>query len=584
MDFLSLKALQRTTLLIVFIFIFFFPCFASDVWKEPLKDYTLECGRYGGELILSANSDPKSFNPIIAKETSTTAITGFIFEGLTRTDPKTLEVIPNLALSWETEDGKTWLFHLRKDVKWSDGKKFTATDVVFTFNKLVYNPTIPTGSRDIFTIEGEKIIVEEIDDHTVRFTLPSIFVPFLRALSQEILPKHKYEKVVDEGKFTFSMGLDSKPDDITGTGPFKLKKYSPGERIILERNPSYWKKDTCGQKLPYLDRIIFIVFPNPETVLLKFLEKEIDYYSLRPQDLAILGPKQDDFTIYNAGIAFGSNFLTFNQNPQVNPHTTKPYVKKYKWEWFRSRDFRRAVSFAINRKKIVDVVLNGLGVEQYSPVSQANTLFYSDKIIKYPYDPEKSKNTLLSLGFHDSDGDGILEDKAGRKLEINLFTNANSPDRVIIATLIKKDLEEVGIKINFLPLEFNNLVNKLVATFDWEAILIGLTGGIEPYFGKNVWSYDGDLHMWNPTKKPLDEYEVEITDIFNASAKELDENKRKELFARWQYIVSKEVPLMYTVLGYSIYAVRDRFGNLYPTVYGGAFSEIEHLYIKDKRK
>lgn len=570
--------------LVLFLLIFL-PNSFSDVWEEPLKDYTLECGKYGGKLILSASGDPKSFNPIIAKETSTTAITGFMFEGLTRTDPKTLEVIPNLAKGWETEDGMVWTFHLRDDIYWSDGKKFTASDVVFTYNELVYNPTIPTGSRDIFTIEGKKITVERIDDYTVKFSLPSIFVPFLRALSQEILPQHKYANVVKEGEFNFSMGLDAGAQDIIGTGPFRLKKYLPGERVTLERNPYYWKKDECGQKLPYLDRVVFIILPNPETSLLKFLEKEIDYYSLRPQDLAILGPRQEDgFTIYNAGIAFGSNFLVFNQNPDENPHTKKPYVKRYKWEWFRNKDFRKAISFAINREKIVNVVLNGLGVSQYSPVSQANALFYTDDVIHYDYNPKRAKKMLFELGFKDRDQDGVLDDVNGNKLEINLFTNANSPDRVIIATLIKKDLEDIGIKIHFLPLDFNNLVTKLTATYDWEAILIGLTGGIEPYFGKNVWAYSGDLHMWNPTKKPLDEYEIEIENIFNESAKELDEAKRKDLFDRWQYIVSDEVPLIYTVLGYSLYAVRDKFGNLYPTVYGGAFSEIEHIYIKDKNK
>jgi len=555
----------------------------AQVWEKPPSNYEFDCGKPGGSLILYATSDPKSFNPIVAQETSTTQFTSFLFEGLTKVDPRTLKVVPNLAKSWQTQDGKKWIFYLRDDVRWSDGKKFTAGDVVFTFNDIIYNPKIPTGTKDIFTIDGKTIRVKALDDYTVEFVLPSVFAPFLRALSQDILPRHKYLLLVSKDKFTFSMGLDSKPEDIVGTGPFRLKKYLAGERVVLERNPYYWKKDACGARLPYIDRVVFIILPNPETALLKFLEGELDYYSLRPQDLAILGPRKNkDFTIYNAGIAFGSNFLVFNENPSINPRTDKHYVKPYKLRWFRNKYFRKAVSFAINRKKIIEIVMNGLGVPQYSPLSPANTLFYSNDTIKYPYNPKKARDILSGLGFRDADSDGVLEDRYGNKIEINLFTNANSSERITIATLIKEDLENIGFKVNFMPIDFNNLVVKLTATFDWETVIIGLTGGIEPYFGKNVWSYKGDLHAWNPTKKALDDYELEIENIFNKSAKTLDMAKRRELFGRWQYIVSDNLPFIYTVQGYSIYAVRHRFGNLFPTVYGGAFSEIEHVYVLDK--
>ncbi len=555
---------------------------AKDLFKKPYEDYQIICGVPGGELILSVISDPKSFNPIVAQETSTTQITGYIFQGLTRTHPVTLEVLPNLAKEWKTSDGKEWIFYLREDVFWSDGEKFTAGDVVFTFNDLVYNPDIPTSSRDIFTIEGEKIKVEEIDEYTVRFRLPFTFAPFLRALSHEILPAHKYSTLVERGEFSFSLGLDSKPQDIVGSGPFRLKKYFPGERVILEKNPFYWKKDACGKRLPYLKKIIFSIVPSPDTALLKFLEKEVDYYSLRPQDLSILGPPQerDNFTIYNAGPSLGSNFLAFNQHPGVNPETEEPFVKPYKLKWFREKNFRKAISYAINREKIIDILMNGLGIPQYSPVSPANTYYYSDEIKKYPYNPQKAKAILSDMGFVDKDGDGILEDKEGRILEATFFTPAENTQRVQIAVLVKKDLEAIGMKIHFLPLDFNNLVSKLTATLDWEMILIGLTGGIEPYFGKNVWSYKGSLHMWNLSKEPLGQYEIEIEDIFNQTARILDEEKRKVLFSRWQMIASEELPLIYTAIPYSIYAVRNKFGNLYPTIYGGAFSEIEHIYLK----
>jgi len=256
-------------------------------------------------------------------------------------------------------------------------------------------------------------------------------------------------------------------------------------------------------------------------------------------------------------------------------------VSPIKREWFINRDFRKAISYAINRQKIIEVVMHGLGIPQHSSLSPANTFFYTSQVTHYEYNPKKAKNLLSNLGFLDRNKDGLLEDKEGNRLELNFFTNADNTQRVIIGTLIKKDLEAIGVKVHFLPLDFNNLVSKLTATFDWEMVLIGLTGGIEPYFGKNVWSYKGNLHMWNPSGRELFSFEKEIEDIFNMSAKTLDEEKRKELFARWQKIVSQELPLIYTIIPYSLYAVRDKFGNLFPTVYGGAFSEIEHIYLKD---
>ncbi len=556
--------------------------FAQAPFKKPYQDYEIVCGVGGGQLIIPTTSDPKSFNPIVAQETSTTSITSYIFEGLTKTNPITLEVEPNLARSWDvSEDGKVWTFYLKEGVFFNDGVELSAKDVVFTFKSLIYNPNIPTSSKDTFTVEGKEIKVKALDKYKVEFKLPFVFAPFLRALSHDILPAHKYQELVRQGKFSFALGLDSKPQDIVGTGPFLLSDYLPGERVILKKNPFYHKKDSCGQKLPYLDEILFVILANPDTALLKFIEREIDYYSLRPQDLGILGPEQekDNFTIYNAGPSYGSNFIVFNQNGKKSPKG-KPFVEPYKLKWFQNQDFRQAIAYAINRDKIIDLLMNGLGKPQYSPVSEANTFYHSQDVKAYPYSPEKAKTILKSIGFRDRDSDGVLEDTKQRNLAVSLFTNANDTQRVQIATLIKKDLEKIGVDVHFLALDFNNLVAKLTATFDWEMILIGLTGGIEPYFGKNVWSYKGNLHMWNPTKEPIADYEIKIEEIFNQAAKTLDDEKRKELFNKWQQIVSYQVPLVYTVTPYSIYAVRDRFGNLYPTIYGGAFSQIEHIYIE----
>jgi len=539
--------------------------------------------KHGGELILSTTSDPKSFNPIVAKETSTTAITGYFFEGLTKTNGATLEVEPNLASSWEvSKDGLVWTFYLRRDVEWFDGSSFTAGDVAFTFNQLIYNPDIPNSARDIFTIEGETFKVKAIDEFTVKFTLPCKFAPFLRSMSCEILPKHILEDVVKQGKFSYHWGLDTKPQDLIGTGPFKLESYSSGEKIVLARNPNYWKRSQRGSRLPYLNKITYIIVQNPDVAVLKFEEGVLDYLSLRGQDYPILKPKEKkgNFTVYNTGPAFGTNFLVFNQNRKKNPKTAKPYVNSVKLNWFTNVRFRKAVAQAIDKQSIINIVMNGLGFRQHSSMSPSSGFFYNPNVTRYQYDINKAKALLREIEIYDRNKDGLAEDTQGNKIEFNLFTNADNTDRVKIANIIRKDLEMLGFKVNFVPLEFNQLVSKLDSGFDWDAVMIGLTGGIEPHFGNNVWQSKGHLHMWYPLQEtPATEWEAEINRIFNEGVQELNKNKRKILYDRWQEIVAEELPFIYTVLPASIFAVRNKFGNLNPTPYGGAFHNLEEIYI-----
>ncbi|MCS7180571.1 MAG: ABC transporter substrate-binding protein, partial [bacterium] len=387
-----------------FILPFIFLLFLCGCRKERQKQFK-------NTLLLSTSSDPKSFNPIIAKETSTTVITNFVFEGLTKINGVTLEVEPLLAEKWSVDkSGKIWKFYLRKDVFWNDGKKFTADDVVFTFNNLIYNDDIPTSSRDIFTIEGKKIEVKKIDDYTVEFILPEIFAPFLQLLGQEILPKHKLEKIVIDGKFSSSWGVNEKVENIVGTGPYKIKEYRPGEWIILEKNPFYWRKDKDGVQLPYIERIVFQIVPDPNMAILKFRIGEIDAISIRGQDYHILKPleKSKNFKIYDVGPSLGTDFLAFNQNIDAK-------IPNYKKEWFSDINFRKCIAHAIDREAIIKNVYANFGSPLYGPMNKSCGFFYNDKIIKYEYDLEKSREYLKKGGYKWNNN--ILYDSKGNRVE-----------------------------------------------------------------------------------------------------------------------------------------------------------------------
>ena len=593
---------------------------------EPIK---WEIGKRGGKFVFASISPPKSFNTIVANETSSTVVLGFIYNGLTQTDPVTTEVKPSLAKSWEIgKDGLTYVFHLRDDVKWNDGEPFTADDVVFTYNNLIYNENIRCASRDMFLIGGKKTEVTAVDKYTVKFVTPDKFAPFLRALGQEILPKHALETVVKEGNFENSLGVNAKPEEIVGTGPFMLKQYVTGQRVILKRNPSYWEKDDAGNQLPYLDEIVIEIVQNQDVSMLKFKQNEIDYYGMRGEDFPDLKPaeKTGNYTVYITGTSFGSQFLFFNLNNDADisldavkkacetegidiaakpgeddqdikarlkkalpldkldalkESAGKPYVNPVKSTWFRNEQFRKAVSYAIDRGKMVDILMNGLGEPQYCPESPANTFFYNPNVPKYPYNLEKARQLLAEAGFKDRNGDKYIEDADGNTVEFSLTTNNENTVRVKMAEMIRKDLENIGFKVHFLPLTFNTLVSKLDASFDWEAMILGLTGGIEPHFGCNVWQSSGYTHMWFPRQeKPSFDWEARINELFDQGVKELDPQKRKAIYGEWQVIAADKLPMIYTALPKNIEAIRNKFGNIYPTAYAGALHDIERLCIK----
>jgi peptide/nickel transport system substrate-binding protein len=538
---------------------------------------------YGGSLVLSIPSDPKTFNDIVSTDAYSGATTALLFEGLTTADPFSLKVIPQLAKSWDVSpDGLQWTFHLRQDVQWFDGVVFSADDVVFTFNDLIYNPDIPSSSKDVLTIDGKPFKVEKIDQYTVRFILPVKFAPFLRSMSQTILPKHCLWPAVQQKKFSFTWGIDTPPSRIIGTGPFMLSEYHPGERLVFKRNPHYWKESSEGDALPYLDKVIFLIIPDEQAQLLKFIDGELDSTAVAGSDYPLLKPfeKEKNFHIYEAGADYNTNFVTFNQNSGTNPNTSRPFVDPVKLSWFANLGFRQAVAHAIDKKKIIEILNNGFGLPQNSAMSPSSGFFYNADAAVYDYDLDKARAILKQAGFRYRTG--MLEDSQGHPVEFNFYTaDVGAAGRMQMAAIIRSDLEKLGMKVNLVPVEFNTLVNKLMASFDWDMVMIGLTGGVEPHFGQNVWNSSGGLHLWDPHQKtPATTWEKRIDEIYDQGAQELDENKRKVLYDEWQRIVADELPVIYTVLNMDMFAVRNKFGNLKPTVNGGAFHNIEEIYIK----
>ncbi len=562
--------------------------------KRNAVEFEYAIGKPGGTLTFATISEPLTLNLAIANDASSSGVLGYVFEGLTETSWLTDQVEPLLTESWEhSDDGLTWTFHLRRDVRWHDGQPFTAHDVDFTFNRIIYNDDIPASSRSSFNfrfLDGEsgewkqaKMTVTALDDYTVECVLPVPFAPFLRSMGTAIYPKHILEKHVDDGTFASIWSIDTDPAEVIGTGPFTIASYVPGERVVIRRNPDYWLKDAAGNSLPYLDEVVHVIVPDLKSELEKFLSGEADYHGVLGEELPQLEPLQqeENFTIYKRGPAFGTTFLGFNMNPGKDPETGEPYLTPEKLGWFRNKYFRQAVAHSIDKDAIIADVLDGLGYPQWSSISPATGDFHNPNVRRYEYSIERAKEILDSIGWLDTDGDGIREDSAGNKIEFSLVTNTGNSVRDKVTTIVHQGMEQIGIKVDYKLIEFGDLVSQLTQSYDWEAMVIGFTGGSDPYGGIGFWHSSEALHLWSPNQQqPATKWEAEIDELYIMGSQELDRDRRVEHYRRAQEIAAENVPVIYTTLSERLSAVRNVFGNLTPTLY--SLWDIRYLYRTDQ--
>ncbi|MGH7427222.1 MAG: ABC transporter substrate-binding protein, partial [Candidatus Methylomirabilaceae bacterium] len=483
-------------------------------------------------------------------------------------------VEPNLAESWTvSRDGRTWRFKMRAGVQWFDGKPVVADDVVFTLDA-AFTDGVQTSLRDVLTIAGKKIGYRKIDDLTVEFKTDEPFGPLLRTIGFSILPKHKLEGALKAGaaEFNRTWGVNTPPREIIGNGAFTMHSYVPGQRILFVRNSKYWKVDKKAQRLPYLARLVVEIVPNQDQARLKFMSKETDAYGARPREFAELRGQQQagNFTIFDGPPTFSTEFVVFNMNPAG--------VRPPKLTWFQNLKFRQAVSHAVDRDAVIRQVYAGRATAQFSPTSPANKFFFNPNTRKYPHDIARAEALLREAGFAKG-SDGLLRDSAGNIVEFTLSTNSGNQDREAIMNLLRQDLTKLGMRVTAAPEAFNTLVGKLTGTFQWEAIIIGLTGGVEPHTSQNIWKSTGSLHMWWPKQeRPQTDWETEIDRIFDQGATTVDQNKRKQLYNRWQEIVSEQVPLIYFATTLTQPAFRNTLANFSPGPL--AFYDIETIYYR----
>jgi peptide/nickel transport system substrate-binding protein len=519
-------------------------------------------------LYTAITGDPKTFNPILVTDATSGNLTNDLFEGLIRINPLTTLPEPGLAESWAiSDDQRVITFHLRHGVMWFDGAPFTARDVLFTM-KVVYDPKIPNSIRPAMLVDGKPIKFEAPDDYTVVVTAPRVFAPLLYSMSGvSIIPAHVLEAVYDAGKFNTTWGINTPANELIGLGPYKMTEYVPSQSVQYVRNPDFWMKDERGGRLPRLHGQVVTIVQDQNAAYLRFLSGQTDIYSPRPEEVLDLRDKVKrlGITLKEVGIDTGTLFISFNRNPR---RFIKNGVTDPKFDWFTDPNFLRAMAHSIDRRSIINLCYRGLAEPAVADISPANKIFHNPNLKDYDYDLSEAARLLEAGGYH-LIAPGVRADAKGNRLEFDLTTNTSSPERIQICTIFQQDLESLGIKVNFRPLEFTTLVEKLDSTFDWDCMVMGFTGGIEPNDASNFYRSSGNLHIWDPNQaKPATPWEAEIDRLMDKGTTVMDPLKRAPYYWRIQQILHDELPIIEVVRQERFDAWKNQLRNYQPTVWG----------------
>lgn len=556
--------------------------------QHPLpKDTTIvesAPGRYGGILVVAGATEPKTFNPFVSEDAYSAQAISLLLNGLVDYDAVEQEYIPGLARSWKrSANGKAYTFYLRQGVRWSDGHPLTADDVIFTFD-IVFDPRYPNRYSLQYTIAGQPLEYEKVDDFTVRFFTKTVYAPFINDIGFiNILPKHILYDSFQEGslqkKWSVQTALE-KPEAIVGTGPFILQNYSPGERITFAPNPHYWKANTKGERLPYINYFITKFVPDVNTQTLLFATSQTDAIGqISGVDLAWVSKAQDiyDFSVIEQGPASSISFIWFNLKPGKN-EKGQPYVAPHKLEWFQEKKFRQAIAHGFDRQGIVDAVYSGLGQPLHSIISPANRKWHNPQTRRYDYDPEKAKSLLQELGFQRQEN-GSLFDKSGNPVSFELIISKGRASAEGISTTFKENMKALGITVKLTYLDFGTLVKKITQTYDYDAGIIGFTGGGDPSNGKTIYRSDGRLHVWNPEQEaPATSWEARIDALMEQQERELDEPRRIALIHEMQAIFSEELPLIFLITPTVHIGIKNKWQNIRVPSIGSPLWNIDQIW------
>ena len=561
---------------------------SAFVDREPLPADTMttrmdELGRYGGRFVVGATASAKTFNPIMQNETSSNDVTSQMFADLTDIDYVTQEDIPMLAKSWEFSDGgRTVTYHLRRGARFSDGHPITSDDVKFCFD-VVMDPRPadlhPSMQDALYMDVGGKRVpftYSAPDSYTFVVTAPGTDALILAHVANiRILPKHVLDAAYQAGRFASSYTTATPPESLVTSGPWRLKEHLENQQTVLTRNPYWFGVDMKGRRLPYLDEVVFRVAKDQDVAAQMFHAGELDGLdNVKAEDYKKYAAEQQakGFVLYDTGPSFNTNFFWFNLNRVRKPEKGKkvgdPEADGYKYAWFANRDFRRAVSMAVDRDAIIRGPFYGYGTPGWGIFTAGNPRWYDSTLTAPDLNPEAAKRLLDQIGLKDRNGDGVREDAAGHPVSFSIVYNADNKLRQAMATLLQDDLAKVGIKVTPSGLDFNTMVTKTRHEFDYDACLMGLGSAVpsDPGMGPNFWKSGGLTHYWDIGQPhPDTRAEARIDSLFQVGINTTDLGARKAAYRQMAQLLNDECFVIWLPTIDLRIPVRNRFGNVHPS-------------------
>ena len=550
---------------------------------EELQIDSSSPGIYGGTLVVGQRAEPKTLNPVTALDVPSREVIGRMMADLIHINRATQKTEPALASSWKSSpDGRSFTLKLRRGLRFSDGQPFDADDVVFTF-KVYLDEKIHSSQRDLLVINGKPLTVTKLDAYTVRFDLAQPYAAAERIFdSLAILPRHLLRQAYEQEKFSEAWTLNTAPEAIAGLGPFRLKQYVPGQRIVLERNPYFWKEDRNKNRLPYLDGIAFLFVGTEDNQAIRFQAGETDIINrFGPENYGVLAKDQQrrGYHIEDLGPSLEFNFLAFNLN-DLSDAKFGDIVREQ--VWFRDLKFRQAISSAIDRAGIVRLAYQGHGTALWGNESPADKRWVNESLPHPPRSLERSRELLKSAGFS-WNNEGKLIDKQGKIVEFTIITSSSSAPRVKMATLIADDLAQLGMNVHPVPLEFRAVIDRVFQSNNYEACILGLFAeDADPNPQMNVWLSNGSSHIWNLHEShPATAWEAEIDQLMNQQMITIDYSRRKQAYDRVQQLIADNLPLIFLATPNVLVGAKNEVGNFDPGVLAPyALWNTEELYFK----
>ncbi|HET7259886.1 MAG TPA: ABC transporter substrate-binding protein, partial [Candidatus Acidoferrum sp.] len=452
--------------------------------------------------------------------------------------------------------------------------------------RVYLDENVHATQRDQLIVGGKPITVRKVDAHTVVFEFAKPHGAEERLFDGfEILPRHLLEKPYEEGKLGQIWTLSTPPGEWAGLGPFRLKEYVAGQKLVLERNPYYWKIDSKGNRLPYLDELDFLFVPSADAQVLRFQSGEADIITrLGAENFSVLSRQQHGYTMADAGPGLEFNFLFFNLN-DPSDKTSAELARKLKW--FREVKFRQAVSAAIDREAIVRLVYQGRGAPLWGPVTPGDRRWVNTSLPHPARSLERARALLKEAGFSwraTADGASSLVDSDGQPVEFSIVTSSSNADRLKMATLIQDDLKQLGMHVQVVPMEFRSLIDRVTQTKEYDACVLGLASfDTDPNPDLNVWLSSGGTHLWNPSQAhPATPWEAEIDRLMEQQASTPGFAQRKKLYDRVQEILAENQPMIFLASPDILTGAKNSLGNLHPAVLEPYLLwNVEQLYFRN---